>query len=62
MQRTASTLADLVSQDDNLSQAEVQEIITAAKFVMTPFTLGSDGLVVVSSVSANEDGDTTINW
>lgn len=62
MQRTATTLADLVGQDDSLSVAEVQEIITASRFVMTPFTLGSDGLAMVSSVSADADGNTTINW
>ena len=62
MQRTASTVADLVAQDDSLSVAEVQEIITASRFVMTPFVLGENGVVTVSSVSANEDGDTVINW
>lgn len=62
MQRTASTLADLVAQDDSMSVAEVQEIITASRFVMNPFTLGNNGLVVVSSVSADDTGTTVINW
>ena len=62
MQRTATTVADLVGQDDSLSVAEVQEIISASRFVMTPFTLGSNGLVTVSSRSADDDGTTVINW
>ena len=62
MQRTATTVADLVSQDDVLTVAEVQQFLSASQHVMNPFTMGSNSLVAVSSVSADSDGDTTINW
>ena len=63
LDRVASSIADLVSQSETVSAADLQNIFDAAKYVAKPFELASDGTVVVSSVT-NPLGsaNATVNW
>ncbi|CAN0488428.1 unnamed protein product, partial [Laminaria digitata] len=63
LDRVASSIADLVSQAENISVADLQNIFDAAQFVAKPFDLPVDGTVVVSSISNPFGGQgTRINW
>lgn len=57
----ASAVADLTAQTDKISASEVQDIFNASSSIMTPYT-ASPLSIVVTSVRANEDNDTTVSW
>lgn len=63
LDRVSSSIADLVSQGENISVADLQNIFDAAKFVAKPFDLPADGTVIVSSISNPLGGQATkVNW
>ncbi|CAN0416232.1 unnamed protein product [Discosporangium mesarthrocarpum] len=63
LDRVSSSIADLVSQGENISVADLQNIFDAAQFVAKPFDLLADGTVIVSSVSNPIGGQATrVNW
>lgn len=63
LDRVSSSIADLVSQAENISVADLQNIFDAAQFVAKPFNLPADGTVIVSSVSNPLGGQATkVNW
>ena len=55
LERTAATMADLVSQSLAMSEAELNALVAAAEEVLDPYDLMADGGLVVSSI-ANDDG------
>ena len=55
MDRVATTISDLVSRAETISESELLDIFTAAGEVATPFRLADLGVVIVSSV-INPDG------
>jgi Flp pilus assembly protein TadG len=57
----ASTAADLVAQDTVVTDAEIQDIFAATTAVLRPFP-ASGATIVVSSVIADADGNTTVAW
>lgn len=60
--RVAITMSDLVARAETISDADLDDIFTAAAHVAAPFDLGGRGRVVISSV-VNEDGEgATIAW
>lgn len=63
LDRVSSSIADLVSQSETVSVAELQNIFDAAQFVAKPFDLPASGTVIVSSIS-NPIGSagTKVNW
>lgn len=63
LDRVSSSIADLVSQAENISVADLQNVFDAAQFVAKPFDLPADGTVIVSSIS-NPIGApaTRVNW
>ncbi|MFT5488979.1 MAG: Flp pilus assembly protein TadG [Paracoccaceae bacterium] len=63
LDRVSSSIADLVSQAENISVADLQNIFDAAQFVAKPFNLPADGTVIVSSISNPLGGQATkVNW
>jgi Flp pilus assembly protein TadG len=55
MDRVATTISDLASRAETISESELLDIFTAAGEVATPFRLADLGVVIVSSV-INPDG------
>jgi len=51
VERTSATLADLVAQSEVLSGAGLANLVGAAEHVMTPYTIDTDGRIVVSSLT-----------
>ena len=62
LNRLAATTSDLVSQAQSISQADLDQIFLAANEVMSPFELGAEGVVIVSSVSATGGNPPEIDW
>lgn len=61
LDRTAMTVADLVARVTNVTPSDLDTIFTAANLVMTPFSFGSHGAVVVSSV-VEQSGTPHVEW
>jgi Flp pilus assembly protein TadG len=61
LDRTAMTVADLVARVTNVTPADLNTIFTATGLVMTPFSMGSQGAVVVSSV-IEKSGSPFVKW
>ena len=59
--RVASTMADLVARAETISESEIDDIFTAAGQVAEPFDLGSQGRVLISSVT-NDGSGPTVAW
>lgn len=57
----ASSIADLAAQTEVIDAGEVQDLFTASTSIMTPYD-ASPISIVVSSVEANEDNETTVGW
>jgi Flp pilus assembly protein TadG len=61
LDRTAMTVADLVARVTAVTPADLDTIFTAANLVMTPFSMGSQGAVVISSVN-DQSGTPHVAW
>lgn len=63
LDRVASSIADLVSQAETISVADLNNIFDAAGYVAKPFDLPAGGTVVVTSVSNPAGSDPPkVNW
>jgi len=51
VEKTAVTIADITSQGQTITKAELDSMITAAAQVMQPYTFGPNGYVIISSVT-----------
>lgn len=58
---TARSLSDLVAQSVSISDADMTNIFTAAKSIMTPFSEATLA-ARVSAVNVNASGEATIGW
>lgn len=57
----SSAAADLVAQAESTSNAELVDIFKAATSIMSPYDASSIE-ITVTSVVADEDNDTTVDW
>ena len=62
LERTSATIADLVSQSQGMSEAEMASLFGATDFIMDPFNLSTDGSIVVSSIAATGSAPARIKW
>lgn len=62
LERTSATIADLVSQSHGMSEAEMASLFGATDMIMEPFSLTTDGSLVVSSISTTGSAPARINW
>lgn len=61
LSRTAASMADLISQMEGLTVNDMDNLYSAAQFVIRPFELTS-GVVIVSSVSKTGTDPAVIDW
>ena len=62
LNRTAVTMSDLIAQTNaSINLTQVANLYNAAGYVMRPFDLTQDGIVIVSSV-AQTGGNPTVSW
>jgi Flp pilus assembly protein TadG len=62
LERVSSTLSDVVSQLQNVTGAQMGQIITASGQVMLPYDFGADGYAIVSSITKTGTNAPIINW
>lgn len=62
LERASSTMADLVSQAESITEADLGNLFTATGFVVEPFNLAADGHIIVSSISKATGSTAKINW
>lgn len=63
LNRAATTMADLVSQYQTMSENQLSQLFLAVENVITPFPLGASGQVIVSSISRATDPDPVlVDW
>jgi Flp pilus assembly protein TadG len=62
MDRVATTMSDLVSRAETITESQISDIFTAAGQVAEPFDLASLGVVIVSSVTNADGTGATIAW
>ena len=60
IERASATMADLVSQAENLSQSALGDLFAAAAQVLAPYDIASDGRILVSSLMGGEGGATVL--
>jgi hypothetical protein len=62
MDRVATTISDLVSRAETISESQLDDIFLAIRQVATPFDIANLGVVFVSSIT-NPDGDgAVVSW
>jgi len=62
MDRVATTISDLVSRAETITESQIADIFTAAGQVAEPFDLPGLGVVIVSSVTNADGTGATIAW
>ncbi len=62
-EKLAYTMADVVTQNSSLTQAQLTSMMNAATEIMKPYTFGGSGIVMVTSVYQNGTvNPPTVNW
>jgi Flp pilus assembly protein TadG len=62
LDRTAMTVADLVSRVTTVTASELDTVFAATDLVMSPFAFGDRGALIVSSVKENGAGTPKVVW
>ena len=63
LSRASVTMSDLIAQtDSNISLTQVANLYQAAGFVMRPFDITANGVIIVSSVVRSNGNPPTVNW
>lgn len=62
LQKATSTVSDLIARQPVVDEATLTGIFESIPHVMSPFTLGLNGVMMVSSVSGTGNGNMTVNW
>lgn len=62
MDRAATAMADLVSQSEDITVSQLNDMFSAIQHIMEPFELSSSGVVIVSSIGKPGSDPTTIYW
>jgi len=62
LDRAATSVADLVAQQQALTTAQMCDLFDAARRLMTPYDLAAHGRVVVSSVHRPDETAATVAW
>lgn len=62
MYNAASSLADLASRDETLSTDTVNDLFSAIEHIVRPYTMGPQGRVILTGVSADAPDDPRVFW
>ena len=60
LQHAATTMADLAARDETVSDAAMTSMLGAMDFIVRPFDLDAQGLVIVSCVGLDGGGEPTV--
>ena len=62
MERIASSIGDLIAQAPVITETDVSNIFDAIEEVAKPFSMGPNGMVIVSSIGASDGSGPILNW
>ncbi len=62
VQHTVVSIADLVTRDEEITQAVIDDIFTVIPQIMTPYVIGEDSVAIITSVSQTADIQATVFW
>lgn len=62
LEKSAATIADVVSQSQIVTIAQMNQTMQAAMQIMKPYDFGADGVVIVSSVNQTGSNAPVIRW
>ena len=62
MERISASIGDLIAQAETLTETDVLNVFDAIGEVAKPFEIGTNGVVIISSVSASEGSGPQLNW
>jgi Flp pilus assembly protein TadG len=60
--RAVTSIGDMVTQNARITNTDLSEIFSAGQKIIKPYDLGSDGVVIVSEVTAKTKDDPYIIW
>lgn len=62
LDRVAASIGDLVAQAETISITDIDNLFASTKYVINPFSLGSQGTVILSSVGATGGDPPIVRW
>jgi Flp pilus assembly protein TadG len=63
VEKLAHSVADLTAQSDTATVATLNQVLAAASDIMSPYVMGADGRIIISSLYRAPNGaQATINW
>ncbi|WP_425403431.1 TadE/TadG family type IV pilus assembly protein [Hwanghaeella sp.] len=62
LQHAAVSVADLITRDENVNESTVADLFEAVPQILSPFSIGADGVVVVSAVGRVGSNPTRVLW
>ncbi|MDX2073350.1 MAG: TadE/TadG family type IV pilus assembly protein [Alphaproteobacteria bacterium] len=62
LEKVAYTIADVVSQSDTITTAQLNQAVIAAATIMEPYDFSPDGVVFISSVYKSGSNAPTVRW
>jgi Flp pilus assembly protein TadG len=62
LEKVAYTIADVVSQSDTITTAQLNQAVQAAATIMQPYEFSPNGIVFISSVYKNGTNAPTVRW
>lgn len=60
--KVAYTISDVVTQNNSVTQAQLNVFMTAGKEIMKPFGFGSSGVIIITSVYKDVGANPTVSW
>lgn len=62
LSRLVDTTTDLVAQKRTLSTQDLDDVFKSAEYVLDPFELGPDGVILITSVTAPTSQNPKVDW
>lgn len=62
LQHAAVSVADLITRDETVNESTVSDLFEAVPQILKPFSIGADGVVVVSAVGRLGNSPTRVLW
>ena len=61
-EKIAFTVSDVVAQSTTLTTAAIDQLLAATQDMMNPYQFGTNGVVLITSVTKNTGSNPIVNW
>lgn len=62
VEKSSVTISDVVAQSQTIGVTQLNQLVTAVGEVMRPYTFGTNGYVIITSVSKTGTAAPVVNW